>query len=173
MRNLFTNNKPCTRPLQCRWVIGWLMIIVDLCIIGATSRSALTQARSTFSYFYHHTQLISALSSWQSCKYFFLGGPGFDIFKVSPLLLLLPFEHSVPAKDRYSSTGKQNWGFNPMKWIVHLVWNPIFLIRDLALLWPNQGLHQKVSRTQGFSIIFADLNVAPRDKQKRVHLENL
>ena len=108
VRDLFSNNKSCTRPLKCRWVIGWLMIIVDLCIIGATSRSALTQARSTFSYFYHHTQLISALSSWQSCKYFFLGGPGFDLSNVSPLLLLLLFAHSVPAKDRYSSTGKQN-----------------------------------------------------------------
>ena len=74
--DLFSNNKLCTRPLQSRWVIGWLMIIVDLCIIGATSRSAFTQARSTFSYFYHHTQLISALSLWQSCRYFFLGGLG-------------------------------------------------------------------------------------------------
>ena len=150
------------------------MIIVDLCIIGATSRSALTQARSTFSYFYHHTQLISALSSWQSCKYFFLGGPGFDLSNVSPLLLLLLFAHSVPAKDRYSSTGKQNWGFS-IQWneLFTLVWNPIFFIWDLTLLWPNQGLHQKVSRTQGFFLLFADLNVAPRDKQKRIHLENL
>ena len=151
------------------------MIIVDLCIMGATSRSAFTQARSTFSYFYHHTQLISALSSWQSCKYFFLGGPGFDIFKVSPLLLLLLFEHSVPAKDRYSSTGKQNWGFNPMKWIVHLVQNPISFIRDSALLWPKQGLHQKISRTQGFFLIFqfADLNAFSRDRWKLFQLKNL
>ena len=165
---MFSNNKPCTRPLQCRWVIGWLMIIVDLCIIGATSCSAFTQARSTFSYFYHHTQLISALSLWQSCKYFFPGGPGFDIFKVSPLLLPLLFEHSVPAKDRYSSTGNK---CNEM--ICSLSLEPQIIHSGPALLWPNQGLHQKVSRTQGFFLIFADLNAFHRDRRELFHLENL
>ena len=53
------------------------------------------------------------------------------------------------------------------------VLNPIFFIRDLTLLWPNQGLHQKVSRTQGFFLIFADLNAFHRDRWELFHLENL